>query len=171
MDQIETCARAYARERKTLGERVQRLEDEKTALARKYLPGIKLAAGRAQAAHDTLGAAIADNPELFVKPRTITIDGVKLGLAKGKGNIVIHDEPATIRLIRRHMPEQADALIRVKESVIKPALKNLTSSEARKVGVEIIDTGDEIVIRCPEDEVDKLVAKLLESDPCEEVEA
>lgn len=161
---IERLTKTYAAERRILADRLQRLEDDKTALQRRLLPGIKSAVAKADEAKSALAEAIEDNPGLFKRPRTVTIEGIKVGIAKGKGKAEIHDEAVTVRLIRRHIPDQADTLIRVKESVVKSAVANLTAAEAKRIGVTISDTGDQVVIRAVGDDIDKLVAKLLETE-------
>ena len=121
---------------------------------------------------DRLKVAIESAPELFVKPRTLVIAGVRIGIQKGKGQIVYGDADQVVKLIRKHFPEQADALIAVKETPVKKALANLSVAELKRIGVTVEETGDQVVIKPTDSEVDKLVAALLrEAEKYEEVAA
>ena len=101
-----------------------------------------------------LSAAIEAAPHLFTKPKTLTIEGIRVGYVKGKGKIE-WDNPATVcQLIRRHLPDQADALIITKESPSKPALAALTTCQIRKIGCRLEDTGDTILIKPQDSAID-----------------
>jgi hypothetical protein len=170
--EIEQHTKAFADARDVLSARVQDLEAELESIKRRRLRGIKHAVRAAQEARDRLHAAIEAAPELFVKPRTLVISGIRVGIQKGKGQIVFDDPEQVVRLIRKHLPEQADALVAVKETPVKKALSNLSVAELKRIGVTVEETGDQVVIKPTDSEVDKLVAALLkEAERYEEVAA
>ena len=70
--------------------------------------------------------------------------------------------------IKKHLPEQADVLIRTKEAPVKEALAQLTAAELKKIGVTIEDAGDTVVIKPVDSEVDKLVDALLKGAASDE---
>jgi hypothetical protein len=164
IDIIEDLTRGYARARRELAERVTALEDEMLRVKRSRMRGIKNALAAAQDAQAHVRAAIEAAPELFIKPRTITIDGVKVGWMKAPGRIVWEDDEAVCRQIRKHFPDSADALIKITEKPIRAALNNLTVAELRKIGCTTDEAGDAIVIKPQDSEVDKLVDRLLKED-------
>lgn len=172
LSEIEQQARAYADARAELSERVQALQDEIEAAKRRKLRGIKSAVAKAAEAHDALHAAVEDSSELFIKPRTKIMSGVRIGFSKQKGRLIIDDPGKTMQLIRRHFPEREEALIKVTESPIRKALETLSGSELKRVNVLIEDAGDKVVVRPVDSEVDKLVAALLaEAEQIETEEA
>ncbi|PWG62831.1 host-nuclease inhibitor Gam family protein [Spiribacter halobius] len=163
MERIEALTQAYASERDQLAGLVQEIQDEIDRITRRATPAIKDRVRRVAEAHDRLRAEVEARPELWQgKRRTVVIAGVRVGMAKGKGKIAWEDPAQVVRLIRRHFPEQADSLIRVKEEPIRKALGNLTVAELRRIGCEVEDTDDQVVIKPTDSQVDKLVQQLLQ---------
>lgn len=161
LDQIEDLTRAYARERATLADRIGDLEAELTAIKRRRLRGIRNALDRAVDARDALSGAIAAAPALFEKPRTVTIDGIRVGIMKSKGKIAWDDDDKVCQLIDRHFPASADTLTRVTRKPVAAALKELNVAELKRIGCRVEETGDQVVIKPQDGELDKLVGRLL----------
>jgi hypothetical protein len=166
--EIEKLTREYAQARRVLAERVQELENAINELKRKALPYIRRAAEAASERQAVLKIAIEESPELFQKPRTVIFHGVKVGFQKGKGELKWESAEQVVRLIKKHFPEQAETLIKVKETPVKTALAQLSVQELKKIGVEVNETGDEVVIKSTDSEIDKLVAALLKEDEVKE---
>lgn len=164
MNYIDSITKEYAAARKVLSVRVQDLEDEIAQLKRRHLPGIKKAVEVAKTYQARLAAAIEESPELFVKPRTVVFYGIKVGLEKGKGKIEIEDSDQVVKLIEKHFPDQADVLIKTSKKPVKKALAQLTVAELKKLGITVEETGDQIVIKPTDSEVDKLVSALLDEE-------
>ena len=162
MNDIEVLTDDYADERAALVEAVARLQAELDAAKRAHLPQIRRAVGRAAQARDRLHAEIDAHRDLFAKPRTRILCGVKVGLQKQKGKVQIDDEGAAVGRIRAQLPaEQADLLIRTRESVDKTAVVDLTAGDLKRLGIRISDDTDVVVIKPADSEVDKLVDALL----------
>ena len=164
MDEIATLARAYARSREALETLTEEIEGERRQAVRRRLRALKARVAEASAAKDTLRAAIAEAPELFARPRTRAIEGVKVGYRKMPGRIVIADEDRTVRRVRDKLPEREAALVRVKESLDRAALGKLDARDLAKIGVVIERVDDEIVIATATSDLDKLVDALLADD-------
>ena len=158
---IERYAKTYSEARAQLSAIVADLNDGLSALKRLHMAAIKRALGRAAQQHDALKALIEAAPELFVKPRTVIFHGIKIGYQKGKSGIAFDDPAQVLKLIRRHLPEQEDALIAVKETPAKDALANLSAADLRRIGCTLVQTDDSVVIKPTDSEVDKMVEALL----------
>ena len=168
---IEAKTEKYAAQREALAGTVAALEDERRDLLAKYLPRLRKLVAGAKDAHAALAAGIGSSPELFEKPRTRTLHGVKVGLTKGKGKIEWDDEEKVIARIRAQLPKtQVDLLVRVEESVYKQAVYDLTAEDLKRLGIRVTGNGDVVVIKDTAGEVDKLVEALLKDAP-EEVGA
>lgn len=165
---IEKHAKAYADARAGLTEIVATLNGGIESLKRTHMPALKRAVARVAERHDQLKAAIDLNPQLFVRPRTVVMHGVKLGYGKGKGGISFDDAEQVVRLIKKHLPEQADVLINTKETPVKDALGQLAAADLKKIGCTVKNTGDQVVIKPADSEVDKLVDKLVKGATEEE---
>ena len=169
LNDIESRAKRYAEARESLSVIVSDLNAGIEALKRKAMPEIRRAIGRASTHYDQLRTLIADAPELFVKPKSMTINGIKLGYQKGKGKIEWEDPDQVVRLIKKHFPEQADVLITTTEKPVKDALNGLTAAELKKLGISVVEGGEAIFIKPTDSAVDKLVDALLK-EATEEVE-
>jgi hypothetical protein len=166
--EIEKLTREYAHARRVLTERVQELENAINELKRKALPYIRRAAEAASERQAVLKIAIEESPELFVKPRTIILHGIKVGFQKQKGKIEWDDNATVVKLIKKHFPDTWETYVKVTEKPIKSALEQLSVSELKKIGVTANETGDEVVIKSTDSEIDKLVAALLKEDEVKE---
>lgn len=166
---IEALTRQYADARAALAERVQQLEDEVASLRRQRLPAIRRALATAQERRERLAAAIAEAPQLFERPKTVIFHGIRVGYQKGRGSITWEDDARVCALIRKHMPDRADELIRIIERPLKTALAQLPTAELRRLGVQVVETGEEIVIRAVDGELDRLIERLLaDTEPVEQ---
>lgn len=159
---IESRTREYAVAYEHLSSTVEDLESTIRELKRSCMPAIKRAAERAAYAKQQLRLEIEAGRSLFEKPRTRLMHGVKIGLQKGKGEIDVPNCAKTIELIRRHLADQADALIKVQETPIKKALANLPAADLKRIGVTVIETGDQVVISIAGTDVERLVDALLD---------
>lgn len=161
LDQVAARALALATARGQLGELVQCLEEGLNHLKADAMPMIRDAIDRAATAWSGLEAEIAAHPELFVKPRTVAMHGIKFGFGKGKGGLEIVDAERTVTLIKRHLPEQAEVLIATKETPVKDALAQLSAADLKRIGVNVKATGDQVVIRPADGSIDKVVKALI----------
>ena len=162
MDEIVALARSYAKARDALeaaGEEIRQLQRK---AVRDRLRGLRSRVAEAATAHDALKAAIEARPALFVKPRTVAVDGVKFGFRKQTGAVDIADEAQAIERLRKKLPGLADALINVRESLDKKGLRKLAAADLARIGVTIGDPVDEVVIATAESDIDKLVDALLD---------
>lgn len=163
MQTIELLAAAVAEARGVLAERVQALQDDIEAAQRRHMPAIRQAVQAAAGDLDRLHAAIEAAPDLFDKPRTRVLNGIRCGYMKQRGQVVIIDEAKTIARIREQLPtEQAELLIRVRESVHKPAVYDLTAGDLKRLGITIEADSDAVVIKPADGAIDKIVKALLE---------
>lgn len=161
LQEIIDRARVLAQRRDHLGTLVRALNEGIEALKADNLPQIKAAIAEGSDAWKALEALVLAHPELFDKPRKLTAHGITFGYEKGKGGLEIDDPDRTVQLIRKHLPDQADVLITVRESPVKTALAQLSAADLKRVGVEVKRTGDVVVIRPADGEIDKVVRALV----------
>lgn len=165
---IDGEVQALALARANLGTLVHALQCGLDALKADHMAGIREAIDEAGAAWQALEAQIKANPLLFVKPRTAVAHAIKFGLAKGQGSMEIPDPEKTLLLIRKHLPEQAQALIDVKETPRKEALEKLAAADLKRIAVHVVSAGDRVVIKPADGEIDKLVKALVKAKVDEE---
>jgi hypothetical protein len=163
LDDIELKAKALAEQRALMGQLVGELNGGIAALMQDRMPAVRQAIDAAALAWTDLEDAIRANPQLFIRPRTVSMHGIKLGWEKGKGGLEIPDPAKTVALIKKHLAEQAEVLIDVKETPAKGALAQLAVADLKRVAVNVKDAGDQVVIRPADGAVDKLVKALVKN--------
>jgi len=168
---IERLTKEYSDGRESLAERVRSLEDEMEAQKRQRLPVIKGAAKVVMERLARLRDAIAESRDLFIKPKTMILHGVKVGFQKGKGKISWMDDEQVVKLIKKHFPEQADVLIKTAERPVKDALQQLPAADLKRLGITIEEVGDQVVVKSTDSEIDKFVDALLKEDDLKEAKA
>jgi len=161
---IEKLTKDYSLARASLREKVELLNEEIEKIKKARLPQIRKAVEQASERQQALRVAIEESPELFEKPKTVVFHGIKVGFQKGKGEIAWEDEDTVVRLIYKHFPEQADTLIKTIQKPLKTALAQLSVADLKKIGVTVTETGDEVVIKATDTEIDKLVNTLLKDE-------
>jgi len=171
MDDIVALARDFATARHALETTAEEIRELQRKAVRNRIRGLRSRIAEAAAAHDALRAGIESRPDLFVKPRTAAVDGVKFGFRKQGGAMDLGDEAQAIKLLRRKFADRAETLVIVKETLDKKALRRMTAAELARIGVTIDSPTDAVVIDVAESDVDKLIAALIEDAEAIEAEA
>lgn len=170
MQDIESRAQVHAAAREKLKQLVTLLNAELDAVKRKRMAKLRTAVADAQQTGDALLVLVADAPDLFKRPKSHTLHGVKFGFKKEKGRIDFADPDQVIKLIRKHYPDLADTLIVTTERPSKEAMNNLQADQLKKIGVTVTADSDVAFIGSTDSDVDKIVSALLKGVE-EEVEA
>lgn len=168
LQEIEEQAKIYARERDKLADIVREMNDAIEGIKRANMARLKNAVNRTAENGDALRALVDASPELFVRPRSVVMHGIKLGFQKQRGSLDWEDADQVVKLIRKHYPDLADTLIAVTEKPAKTALGLLSVAELRKIGVSLTADSDVVFIKPTDSGVEKLVEALLK-DAQEEV--
>jgi mitochondrial fission protein ELM1 len=161
LQDIDKRAQALADARQALADIVMALNDGIEALKRDKMRPLKAAVTRVADHHDKLKALIDAHPELFTRPRTVVLHGIKVGLAKGKGTLQWDDDERVCKAIKKQLPDQAAVLINVTEKPSKDALTQLPVDTLKRLGITVNNTGDQVVIKPADQDVDKLVNALI----------
>lgn len=158
---IDELTAAHAADYARLAAVVNSLNHEIELAKKKYLPQLRLWVADCKASRAALSDAISTIPDEFVKPRTRQLHGFKVGLRKLEGKIVFADEAKAIQLIEKHFPGQFDVLVATSQSVVKDAAAQLPAADLKRIGGEITDSVDEVVIKSATGDVEKLVDALI----------
>jgi hypothetical protein len=162
MEQLEQCAREYADAHSALVNEVETLNEEVDAVHRAHAPCLRALAGDTASMRGILADAIEASEALFAKPRTRILAGIKVGFRKKKGKVAMRDEVKTIERIKRELPaKQAHLMIRVRESVDRNLVGDLTAADLKRLGIEVTADTDEVVIQPPNAAIAKAAAKLI----------
>jgi hypothetical protein len=157
---IESKTKKYSEAYFDLSDKITEMERQIAEVRKEFMPEITSGIKKLKVAGEALYEAINENKDLFNKPKTQIFHNIRVGLIKGKGKKEF-DNDVTIKLIRKHFPEQQDALIKIEEKVIAKALEQLSAAELKKIAVEIVDSQDEIIIKPVDSEIQKIISKIL----------
>ncbi len=159
--EFEKLAQDLARAQQDLREKVDTLEGIIAQIKKREYPQIRKAAEKAAQVQAALREAIGDHPEYFMKPKTMILHGIRFGFQKGKGAMDWDDDDQVVKLIKRHLPEMQEILIKTTEKPVKKALNGLPAADLRKIGITVEETGDVIFIKFTDSEIDKIVNGIL----------
>lgn len=167
---IEALTRKYADAREELSDLLRAMNEKLEQVKRATLPRCRELVNRTAEREAKLRAAVEDAPDLFQRPRTVIFHGVKVGFQKGKGVLDIPDADRTLEKIKTLLENPAN-FIRITETPDKQALAQLPVADLRKLGCTLTETGDQVVIKPVDGEVDKIVNALLREAAAAELEA
>ena len=161
MEQIERDTRLYADAKRELNRIMAEVMTETEALKKKYTGQIRRALARVTERHEDLYREIAENKDLFVKPRTQTFDGINVGLKKGKGRLEIADEDKAIAIIEDDFPKLAKLLVKTEKSLLKDLVKKQDPEFLAAIGGAIVGQEDYVVIEDVDTQIEKVLTALL----------
>ena len=162
MEDIVALARAFAAARATTEALAEDIKALQRKALRSRLRALRTRISEQAASEEALRAAILARPDLFVRPRTVAVDGIRFGLRKQPGSVSVGDEAQAISRLRERFPNRAEGLIRVKETLDRAALRKLPAAELAQIGVTMEKATDEVTIAAASGDLDRVVAALLD---------
>lgn len=159
--EIEQATLAFSTERHKLADIVNELEAEMNAAKQKRMKAIRSAVESASEKRSILFNLLKGAKDLFISPRTAIFHGIKVGYNKGKGKVDWQDDDQVAKLVKKNLPDKFDELVETRYVPIADALSRLDASQLRKLGVNIVDADDQVVIKPTDGAVDKIVNALL----------
>lgn len=159
---ISEHARAFAEARANLGAVIAIVNDEIEQVKRRHAAEIKAALRLYnQLQEDLIGSVKSAPARVFEKPRTRQLHGIKVGLTKQPGKLLLQfDDARTIELIEKNFPDQIDVLVRVKRTPNVEALSELTANDLKRIGGHISAANDAVVCKAVDTDLDKLIKAL-----------
>ncbi len=164
LEAIEIAAAQYRASRDKLRDLTTALNTALETIKRSSLPTLRSTMEAVIKHEAELREAVHASPkELWKRKRTRTIHSIKIGWGKRRGVVEFDDEAKVIERIRHLLPEdQAELLIRRKESVHKPGLYDLLASDLKRLGITIGKDSDAVVVKDLNSELDRALEKLLD---------
>jgi hypothetical protein len=157
---IETRCAKYEDESTTLEAMIAELETDLEAVKNKHLRALKRQASVVAGCEAELIGAVETSPGLFVKPRTLTLHGVKVGLTTSVGKVAFDDEETVVKLVKKMFDSVAPDYIHTSEVPNKDALRTLDPKLLNKLGCRIDGAGDVVLVKRTAGDVEKLLTKL-----------
>lgn len=163
LDDIQKRAAALSATRDKLRDLLSTLQAELDTVKRGSEADIRRAARTVARQHNELAELICQNPELFDKPRSYVVDGLKFGLQKQKGSLQWDDDDALCKRLRQLgksgalTDEQLQLCIRTKEAPVAAALEKLDASLIKRLGITVQADTDAPLIKSVDSAVEKAI--------------
>jgi hypothetical protein len=131
------------------------------------LPEIKRVARQVAKEHNELVALIKDNPELFEKPRTYVVEGIKFGMQAAQGSLEWADDEKVCERIQAlsaagDIPaDQVELLVTVSKKPVASAIRQLSPDLRRRIGVRLEGEGDQPLIKSVDSTIEKAVTSVI----------
>lgn len=163
--EIETKAKAYADRRALLAERLLALDAALTAVKKTHLKELKRCVALTAETQVDLANAIDRAHHLFDKPKTRILHGIKVGLRKGPGGLDWEDDEDLVRKIEKMFPDddEAERYLIIKKKPSAEALEDLDGVTLKRLGVAVVPSGNQVVVKAVETDIERLVKALLKS--------
>lgn len=170
---INSLAKAYAERRRLLADRLTALERDLNAIKAKHMKELKRHVALTAETASDLHNAIDDARDLFRKPKTQILHGIKVGLRKGVGKLDWEDDEDVVAKIEKHFKDADEAAqyLIVKKKPSADALEDLDAATLKKFAIVVVDTGEQVVVKAVESDVEKLIKALLKGATDEETES
>lgn len=107
-------------------------------------------------AHADLNDALRVAPNLFKKPRSLAVDGIRCGYLKAPDSLDWDDEADVIARIKALRPDLAPILIRSRESLIVDALPGVDDKNLVSFGIRTVTGVDQHFITIGDNDAEKL---------------
>lgn len=128
-----------------------------------HRPGLDAAAEEESAAKAALLDLVIASPQLFQRPRSLTVDGIKAGYRKEEDGLTWESEEQVIARVKA-LPDLADlaqVLIRTDESLNVSALTELDARQRSRLGVSLVQGVDKPFVSFTDNDVEKMVKAIL----------
>lgn len=139
----------------------EQIKEAVTPIYDRHRSSLDSAAEEEAAANAELQSLLDASPHLFIKPRSLSVNGVRAGFRKQDDTLNWPDDGVVIARIKALIPEQADLLIRSQESLVVDAVANLDSKTLRAIGVSQVSGVDQSYITVGDSDIEKLAKTLI----------
>lgn len=165
IETIEKNAQRYAQARSELADVVGRLTAEQEEVKRKHMKPLRAAVQKTQQRRDELRIDVEVAPQLFEKPKSRVLHGIRVGYRKAKGKLTFPDPKKVVAKVKEILPDKSDSLVKTEEKPVRAELNKLDAATLRRLGVEVTaDTDVAIVEPTTDTEIDKIVDALVEGE-------
>lgn len=113
------------------------------------------------AAMKTLDDLIAAAPHLFLKPRSLTVDGVRCGYKREPDMLDWADAADVVTRIKSLRPDLVALLVRTEESLVVDALGGLDANDQRALGIRTVTGIDRRFITLGDNDVEKITKAIV----------
>ena len=164
---IEDKCRLLRQQRNLIGERLAALDADIQAARTRHIDTLRDLAAAARQTTDELMDAVDASAALFEQQRTMTLHQIKFGFRKARGSLAWDDEAKVVSRIKSQFTDEIGVLLRVSEKPNRAALSKLAAGDLKRLGVEIVEADDEVVVSDVASDIDKAVDRFINEQSAE----
>lgn len=162
IEELEKQTKSFADANDELTDLKREMSSEFETIRSKYIRKIKAAVEKVIKCRSELTESIDNGRELFTRPKTLTMNAVKIGLQKAKDKIEYDDELKVIALIEKiYEGDLLSDLIITTKKPSKDEIIKLPISEINKIKCRLVQGTDSVFIKTIDTEIDKFVSNLM----------
>ena len=163
MTDIDAAAAEVAEAHQALQKIASEAGAELNATRQKHVAPARAAFAKYKAKKKILETLIDRRRDLFERPKTRVLHGIKLGVKKDRGSLRFDcDDDVMVARIRAVMGERAGDFIVTTEKPVKSALTNQDEETLRKLGAELQEDVDKVHVKPAANDVEKTVQTFLD---------
>ena len=167
LQEIQQRATALSECRDLLSTLFLTLQGNLDAVKNGSMAEIKRVARKVAKEHNELVALINANPELFQKPRTYVVEGIKFGMQASQGSLEWADDDKVCERIfaladAGDIPaDQVELLVTITKKPVASAIRQLSPDLRRRIGVRLEGDGDQPLIKSVDSTIEKAVTSVI----------
>ena len=163
LNEINQAAEDFSKAMENLEKLHDQVEKDRIKALRKRSKKMQEWVEKAQEAAIVLEEISRDYPEMFEKPKTRIVNGTKFGFRNIPDTVNFDDANVTASLIKQHLGEKAETLVKYVPKISKVGLKNLSDKEKDLVDVYEVPGYETFVLSRPKSKDLKDFVELVEN--------
>lgn len=167
LEKLQTAALQLSHHTDALRQELLMLEAEVSAAQGAHMLTIRSLTRSVIKRQAELADGIKAHPELFDKPRTLIVDGIKFGLRKQPGRISWVDDAQLLKRIDELFAKgdintaQYDTVVETRHAIAAKGLEKLDAKILKRLGVTVEADSDAVEIKSVDSDVEKMVKAVI----------
>lgn len=161
LQDIEKSCTKLSKARTALALKLANLNAEVDGVRQKHIAGIRSGMERVEQLTAETRALVEGAPNLFEKPKSTVLAGIKVGFQQGKERVEIPDVERTLARIEQLLPDSVGDYVQVERSPIRAALKQLPAAMLKRLHVTVVPGTDDPFVKPQDTDVEKLYQRLV----------
>jgi hypothetical protein len=167
LEKLQSAALQLSHHTDALRQELVLLESEVSAAQAAHMLTIRSLTRSVIKRQAELAEGIKAHPELFDKPRTLIVAGIKFGLRKQPGKMCWADDAKLLKRVDELFAKgdistaQYEGVVEVRFVLVAKGLEKLDASTLKRLGVTVEADSDAVEIKSVDSEVEKMVKAVI----------
>jgi hypothetical protein len=167
LEKLQTAALQLSHHTDALRQELMLLDAEVSAAQAAHMLTIRSLTRSVIKRQTELAEGIKAHPELFDKPRTLIVEGIKFGLRKQPGRMSWADDQQLLNRLDDFFAKgdltraQYDTVVETRYTVVAKGLEKLDAKQLKRLGVTVEADSDAVEIKSVDSDVEKMVKAVI----------